>query len=155
MATWQFYGLRLNRNLVAVSYMLIAVLAFSVLPLVVNLAGGSESPFLFNAGLRLGVAIACLAFLASLYRHTLAEHKDLAVIKKHIWRWKHNKLLVWAVIGSFDYALFAWSIQFIDIAVSAVLFEIYPIGIIFLTAWVYRKEGRYQKITLTAVVLCS
>lgn len=35
----------------ALSYMLIASIAYSVIPLVVNLAGGAQSPFLFNASI--------------------------------------------------------------------------------------------------------
>ena len=37
-------------------YMLIASITYYLVPLVVNLAEGAQSPFLFNAWLRIGVA---------------------------------------------------------------------------------------------------
>ena len=101
----------------------------------------------------MGVALACLVYLLTFFRTLNNGNDSLAVVKEYIFQWKHNKPLVWEIVGSFDYALFAWSIQFIDIAVAAVLFEIYPVGIIFLASWVYRYERRYWRITITAVAL--
>ena len=43
-----------GNHLSAISFMMIAVLGMSFMPLIVSLASGSENPFLVSAGLRVG-----------------------------------------------------------------------------------------------------
>ena len=125
-------------------YMLIASVAYSVIPLVVNLAGGSHAPFLFNAWLRMGVAGACLLFLLVFFRSGHLRGGDVVLVWKRFVVWPASALIILAVAGSLDYALFAWSIRFIDITVAAILFEMYPVGIMLFAAWLFRGETRYR-----------
>ena len=136
-------------------YMLIASIAFSLLPLVVNLAGGAQAPFLFNAWLRLGVAGGCLVFLIVSFRGGHLRVEDVVLVGKRLFVWPANAPIIWAVAGSLDYALFAWSVKFIDITVAAILFEMYPVGIILFASWLFRGEMRYRRVTVTTAFLIS
>ena len=44
----------------ALGYMFIAVISFSLIPFAIKLGGGEQAPFLFTASWRLGVAAGCL-----------------------------------------------------------------------------------------------
>ena len=136
-------------DLTAAGYMLVTTVSFSLIPLIVSLAGGSQAPFLFNAWLRVGTSIGCLLFLLTFCHSTLFNGSAVALVGERIFRWPPNKFLILATIGTFDYGLFAWSTQYLDIAVAALLFETQPVFLIFLTAWLFKEEDRYQKVTLT------
>ena len=55
---------RANRNAFGMVLMIFAVVGFSAIPLLVARGGGSESPFLFSAALRLGAGIGHAVFHA-------------------------------------------------------------------------------------------
>ena len=136
-------------------YMLIVSIAFSLIPLVVHLAGGAQAPFLFNAWLRTGVAVACLLFLIIFFRSGHLRGEDVVLIGRRLFVWPASAPMIWAVVGSLDYALFAWSTGFIDITVAAILFEMYPVGIILFASWLFRGGTRFRRITVTTVFLIS
>ena len=46
------------------------------------------------------------------------------------------------ILGNCEYALFAWSIKFIDIAVTTILFQSWPIFFLILSALVLRRDAR-------------
>ena len=46
------------------------------------------------------------------------------------------------ILGNCEYALFAWSIKFIDIAVTTILFQSWPIFFLILSAMVLRRDTR-------------
>lgn len=46
------------------------------------------------------------------------------------------------ILGNCEYALFAWSIKFIDIAVTTILFQSWPIFFLILSALVLRRDTR-------------
>ena len=120
--------------------MLAAVGGFSVIPLVIGWGDGREYPLLFNAGWRFGVVLGCLFFLLCGNVRFLLDRR--------IWRLVRLRVLSWAmllvVIGSFQFALFTWSTQFIDISMAAVLLETWPILLIVLTGRLFRNERRFD-----------
>ena len=136
-------------NLPAVGFMLVSTLAFSLQPLTVNLTSGYQTPFLFNAIFRVGVAAGDLLFLLIFYRGTLLDRRVLPLVVQHVQSWP----MIWMLISTLEFALFIWSVKFIDIAVAAILYETWPVLLIFLTAWLFRKEVRYRRITLTKWLL--
>ena len=130
----------------------VAVLGASFIPLVIESAAGSSSPFLLNAAWRLGVGLGCLAIAWIFFGRLLL--RDGTVL------WQHRgRLMDWAlfgtVVGSFDYAFFALSLRFIDIAVATILIETYPLLVILLSSWLYRRERRYRRNLLSLVVLLA
>ena len=133
----------------AVGYMLIAVTCISLTPLWMALSQGGDTPFLFNAALRLDVAIVFAIYLWASYRHFLFDPEVMSLLKKQIFSW----LLFFTILGSFDFALFAWASRFIDISIAAILFELWAIFIIFFMHWLYRRELIYQRIDKITVVL--
>ena len=136
-----------NRNTSALGYMLIASFSGSWIPLVVNLTGASHTPFLFNAFLKAGVVLGVLLFLATTSRSAPLCIRDISTIRKHILFWPHNKTIIVSTMGSLYYALFALSTRFIQIPVSTILFEMYPVAIILTVSWLFRGTGRYHSLT--------
>lgn len=136
-------------NLSAIGYMLIAALSISFIPVLIALAEGSRSPFLFNAGWRLGVAMGCLFFLFAFYWRLLCNRAILSLVMKRTASWA----ILLAIVGNCEYVFFTWSGQFVDISVTTVLYEIWPLLLIALTAWLYRHEGRYGKVSFGTFVL--
>ena len=117
------------------------------------MAGGSQAPFLYNAWFRTGHSIGSLLFLLAFYRDILLDGHALSLTWKRVFRWPDNKFLIVAVVGALDYACFAWSVKFIDVTVAAILYETYPVVIILALGWLFKEEGRYQKITFTMFFL--
>ena len=132
-----------RRNSLAVGYMLIAVVGYSVIPLVVSLIDGASSPFLFNAGLTLGVGIGQAVFLWVFFRRVLFRSSVISMV----WRKTFNHSMLLTVIHRFDYGMFALATRFIDVSVASVIFETWPIASLLLIAYLFRNEGRYQRIT--------
>ena len=127
-------------NLVATSYMLVAVGGFSVIPLVIGLGEGRENPLLFNAGWRFGVLLGCLSFLSFGNLPLLCNLE----VWKLLWRRMFSWAMLFVIFGSFQFALFTWSTRFIDISVAAVLLETWPILLILLTGRLFRSERRFD-----------
>ena len=140
-------------DLVASSYMLISVLALSITPLAVSLANAFQAPLLFNACLQAGASTMSALFILAFYRHLIFSSNNLLIIREHVVKWQHNWLLALTIIGFGGYAFFAWSIRFIDVAVASIIFETWPIVSIYFIAWLFKDEGRYQKITITTYLL--
>ena len=128
-------------NLPAASYMLVSVLAYSFIPLVIARSGAVDSPFLFNSVWRFGLTIGCFITLIVFYWQILVNREVLSLIVRSIFSWT----IFFATIQSFENALFAWATRFIDISVANILFELWPILFILLTAWLFQRESKYRK----------
>ena len=148
-----FLAFRKTGNRAAIGYMLVTVTTWSMVPLFVNLADGSQTPFLFNAWLRMGLSFGCLLFLFVYYPGILLRSSSRSLIFKGLFSWPKNKPLFWVLLSTFDYAFFALSVKFLNIAVAAILFETWPIFVILLTARLFRDEERYQSISFKTVML--
>ena len=62
------------------------------------------------------------------------------------------------ILGNCEYALFAWSIKYFDIAVTTLLFQSWPIFFLLLSAMMLRKDANIDisgKGTLSLIVLIS
>ena len=141
-----------EHNLQAAFWMLIAVIGFSSTPLFIALGGGAENPFLFNAGWRLGVVVGCLVFFWVRYRDIVLDRRVWISARKRMLSWA----IFWGTISYFEIAFFSWSSQFVDISITLIVFELWPIIVIFLTARLL-KERRYERLTprmLALLTLC-
>lgn len=131
-------------------YMVITVGFLSLVPLTAHMAKGSESPFLFNALFRLGSAIACVLCLLFFFRAQVKQHFQVLRERKYIF----NSLLIFAIIGGcLEHSLFAWSIQLMDIAVATIHKELWPVAMILLMSWLYRRDDKFQKVTIKSISL--
>lgn len=135
----------------AIGYVLFAVVTWSLLPILVDLSGAMESPFMFNGGWRLGGFLGCAGFLLIRYRSLLF---DRAVI-----RLLGSRIIVWAIllalIGKFEIAFFALSTRFVDVSVAAILYETWTIVMIIVTARLFQKQGRYRRVNVGMFAMLS
>ena len=163
----RFVALEAVGNRAGVAYMLAAVVAFSLLPLVVALSDGGSRPFLFNAWLRVGYVAGLLGFVGVTLARSTERGAALAVV------WEQVKddfagltgpgvalngrivsaALLLCVIANFEFALFALAVRRVDVGVAAVLYEIWPILSIFATAALIR--GRYDRINAEGMALLA
>ncbi len=138
-------------NRAATALMFVAVAGSSLMPVLIALGGG-KSPFLFNTALIVGNGVGSVVLLFVAYRPL--------VFSRDVWRTICRRvpsvpMLFW-VIGYLDLAFYAWSTQYVDVTVSVVLFETWPILLILLTGWLFRHERRYSVLspwTLALVVI--
>ncbi len=131
----------------AAGYMLVAVLAWSLLPLAVSLSGGSLAPFLYGAWFCAGASSASLAFLLIFHRLFFLDHNALCLIARRIFLWPDSRFLAVGVMGAFGVAFFPLSVRFVNVMVSAVLHEVYPIFLVLFLGWLFRDDGRYRRFT--------
>ena len=136
-------------NRVAIGYMLVAVTLFSSLPLVIAWGGGERAPFLFNAAMNIGVVLGCVVFMGLLYHSLILNGANLRIIGRHMF----DPKIVLSIAANFNFAFFAWSTRFVDVSVTAILFESWPIFIILITARLFRGDSRYHDITAEMVML--
>ncbi len=129
--------------------MLLTVVGFSFVPLLVAVGGGTESPFLFTAGVSLGTGLGSAFFLTVVFGRALRSRSVLSLISQRLLSWS----LFLVIINQFVYSLFAWSTRYLDFSVVTTLFETWPIFLIVLTAILYRAQARYYKITPSMVWL--
>ena len=128
----------------ALILMLIAVVSYAVIPALIGAIGGDKMPFFFLTAWRMGVASGCLVVLFGFigiwtykgkFRRSFtgigSDFKELtsgAEERAGRWRTPFPILAKWPVllgiliVGNCDYALFAWSFQHVNIAVTAALF---------------------------------
>lgn len=131
-----------NRNRIAIGFMLAAVIGYSLIPLAIALSGGEENPFFFNAAMNVGICVGLIVFLATAYRSQVQNGEVLKLVRRRAYSWPFALVAA----NNFGYAMFALSSRFIDISVTAILYEVSPIFVILLTAWLFRKEKRFNKL---------
>ena len=122
-------------------YVLVATVGYSLMPLVIDWGKGGDNPFLFNAGWRYGFAAGCLLFLFVSHRRLLFSSSVWNRILPRIWVWA----MVFAVISHFDSTFFTISLRFIDVSIAAILFETWPIVMVLLILFLFRRERRYEQ----------
>ena len=149
-----------NRD--AVKFMVIATLGYSFVPLLIALGGGAKNPFLFNGCLTLGLVLSYLPYLLVTHRELLTNPRLLTLIRERIF--PSGRLfslsglaMLLMIVNNFEFAVYAWSTRFVDIALSAILFETWPILLVLLTVWLYRtdikRHLRYQSLNITLLTL--
>ena len=129
--------------------MVIVVLGISVIPLLFSFAGSSQAPFLFSSSWRLGVALGCAFFLCVFYWPLITDRVIRSLIAKRVLSW----WILFAVAGNCEYLLFAWSTNYVDISVSTILYEVWPLFLIWITAYLYKHDARYSKISYASLPL--
>ena len=58
---------RSKNNRIALGYIFIAVISYALIPTLIGHIGGERLPFFFMAAWRAGVAVGCVAILATFY----------------------------------------------------------------------------------------
>lgn len=131
--------------------MLFAVFCYSGIPLVIALTSGSENPSLFSGTYRIGALLTYLLFLRLVYA-PLFNRETFTLLARRFMSAKYRWLILLTFASTADYALFALSTRFIDISVTAVLFELWPIVTMFILAKLYNR--RVHSMVFWLVILC-
>ncbi len=148
---------RLIGNRVAMGYMLAAVTLFSSLPLVIAWGGGEKTPFLFNAAMSAGVVLGCLVFIALRYPSLILDGANLRLIALRVIhpRFGLHPMIGLSIVANFNFALLAWSMRYVDVSISAILFGTWPIFIILIADRLFRGSGRDHPITKEMLLLLT
>ena len=125
-------------------YMMMAVAAFSATPVLFNLGDAGESPFLFTSIYQGSTVMGLVTAILFINKKLSLKWAVNEVIKS---RYKTILMLI-SVIGSCGFVLFAWGFAFVDVSIAAVLYETWPIFLIFLMSRLFRDTKRYRPITL-------
>ena len=129
-----------GQNLKAAGFMFVAVLGISLIPLFIDVSGGTQSPFLFSAIWTLGVAIGCLIFLAAFHWDVISNREVLSLIWRSMRDWK----VLLAIVGSCEFVVFVWSARFIDITITTLIFYLFwSATVTFRISYLYAEDGRY------------
>ena len=162
----------------AIIALLVAVLALSVLPLVLDLTVQESNPFVYVAIQTLAMTVALIVYLYATankrfgtrkLREIVGPARNLLVTAHYSngnGR-KRNRLvaglrmpLLWAVVVGLEYSLFGWSIRYVDAAVTAIIYGLWPLIMIY--ALIYLSEDAdgameyhmpFRKRVLTALAL--
>ena len=140
---------RPDRNAFGTLLMIMSVVGYSMIPLMVASGSGGDSPFLFVAGWRFGVALGLTVFLATFFGDVLFHAEVVRLILRRMITWS----MFFVILSQFDYVFFAWATRFVDVSVAAILFETWPIFLILLTALLFRREARYRTIRPDVILL--
>ena len=134
-------GRGLGGNGAAAGLVLLAVLVFSVVPLLIAALGGVQAPLFFIGAWRLGVALGSFALLAVAWPGLF--------LSTAVWRAAFPMFFTWffffGILHSLEYGFVAGAARYLGVTVSAVLFELWPIMVIALTGFLFRGSGRYRR----------
>ena len=123
--------------------MIIAVASFSAIPVLFKLGGAEESPFLFTGIWQVSIAIGVGAAIPLFGKKMSFKKAVVKDITSQCGTW----LMLFSLIGHCGFALFALGLAFIDVSLAAILYEIWPIFLIFLMSHLFKGTKRYRPIT--------
>ena len=134
----------------ALRQMTAAVLFMAAIPLAFSLGGAAAgSPLLFNSVWRAAVAFVCLLYLlpGGKPRKNRRRNRRASLLRQALRRTPHRYLLL-ASVGNLEYLLFVYSLRFIDVSLTTVIYESWPLMLILVTAHLYRSDRRYRQPSL-------
>ena len=137
-----------GRNGTAGAIMVAHALIASWMPVFVAL-DGVKSPFLFSCVMTvaetLGLALALAIWRPALFFSSCVWR----LAWRRLWNWP---FAIWAM-GYLDVAALAWATWFVDISVSATLYYLSPLMFVLCTQWMFRRYGRYRRMSALDVGL--
>ena len=137
-----------SRNRAAAFYMLLNVLAWSTVPLAIDLGDGAENVLLFNLMWGLGSTAGILSFLLARYRELLSQSTIRTLVRQHTRSWT----FVILVAAEVDILVFAWSFRYIDPSVATVIYETAPLIMLPVGLLLFRSDGRYRDTNVAVVI---
>ena len=135
----------------AIGYMAIAIVGYSMTPVMVGIASGGDTPLVYNAVMRFGYSISVAVFLFAFYGSLLRSAAVLKVLGRRLLNWH----VVLIFLGQFEIGLLAWATRFVDISVATILMESWPILLVFLVGRWFTARDRYVKPTPALVLLLT
>ncbi len=115
-----------TRAVLAVLVMFLGTCFHSAVLLLIALTDGGDQPAAFSVHMRVGALLCYGSFIFLCYR-PLFEWPLLRVALRRLLSRPYIFLVLPVFLGTLDYALLAWSTQFIPVAAGAVIFELWPV----------------------------
>ncbi len=141
-----------NNNKLALGYMLVAVILLSTFPLTLAFSNASNAPFIFSGLVNFSSVITGLIFLV-LFHYIRRENQNTKETLRIIRSKFFTQDFLWVLASGIGIFLFALSLSLINVAIATIFLGTWPIFMVFTTAWLFKKDERYQKITREKLLL--
>ena len=125
----------------ATRFMLVAVIGFSAIPVYIAVADTHRAPFVFTAFLYAGQFVGLGAYTLLTYRALFFNRRPLGVIARQVVR----PTMLLTLTGYLNYAFYSWSTEYIDPAVTTVIFGGWTFTTVLFVGWTFRSERRYER----------
>ena len=125
----------------ATRFMLVAVIGFSAIPVYIAVADTHRAPFVFTAFLYAGQFVGLGAYTLLTYRALFFRRGPLGVIARQVVR----PTMLLTLTGYLNYAFYSWSTEYIDPAVTTVIFGGWTFTTVLFVGWTFRSERRYER----------
>ena len=125
----------------ATRFMLVAVIGFSAIPVYIAVADTHRAPFVFTAFLYAGQFVGLGAYTLLTYRKLFFRLRSLGVIGRQVLR----PTMLLTLTGYLNYAFYSWSTEYIDPAVTTVIFGGWTFSTVLFVGWTFRGERRYER----------
>ena len=125
----------------ATRFMLVAVTGFSAIPVYIAVADTHRAPFVFTAFLYAGQFVGLGAYTLLTYRHLFLRVRALRVIARQVVR----PTMLLTLSGYLNYAFYSWSTEYIDPAVTTVIFGGWTFSTVLFVGWTFRGERRFER----------
>ena len=125
----------------ATRFMLVAVIGFSAIPVYIAVADTHRAPFVFTAFLYAGQFVGLGAYTLLTYRALFFNLRPLGVIARQVVR----PTMLLTLTGYLNYAFYSWSTEYIDPAVTTVIFGGWTFTTVLFVGWTFRSERRYER----------
>ena len=122
-----------------------SVFLFSCIPLGIALGNGDQAPFTHNAVAVFFARMGILSYILIYYKNQLFDRGAWVVIFNNCKNMKFAAM----IFGTLSFGFFNMSCQFINISVSAILFETWTFWMIFITYKIFKKDNIYNKINMS------
>lgn len=125
----------------ATRFMLVAVIGFSAIPVYIAVADTHRAPFVFTAFLYAGQFVGLGAYTVARYRLLFFRRSPLGAIARQVVR----PTMLLTLTGYLNYAFYSWSTEYIDPAVTTVIFGGWTFSTVLFVGWTFRSERRYER----------
>lgn len=123
-------------------YMLGSVVLYATFPLLFSIGDAASAPLLFNAIRKVLTAVTLALVFVLCYRYAFR----LSTLKNLFARNHKLPLFYFCVLAGFDYTFFAWSLQYLDVFMATILYELRVIIFILSMSLLYRPDRKYATL---------
>ena len=148
----------------SVFYMMLAVVCYSIIPILIKVGNAEGSPFLFTGIRQIFIGtitgIAVIVIKKALVKRNVIGDINLKVISSN-WSPRITALFIASISGTCAFVLLAFGLAYIDVSMAAILYETWPVFFILLMSFLFyektkkRDEQRYNPITASTLVFIA
>ena len=151
----------------ATLFLIMATFGFSLLPLVFGLSNSKSNPALSTILFWSGTIIVMSVLLKTISKREKVKLFDLFpfLFLKEEKKWKisdsdanttkrlwNKYALLFVIAGGFNWLFFAWSLNYLDVAVASIIGEIWLVGFVLLRYY-FSKKGKIKILNSSTLIL--